>query len=434
VLNNSLLIQKADFFAIAQDKDMPSISFCFRVHQPYRLKKYEFKNIGLQHSYDDAAANAAAINTVADECYLPANEIILSQIKKSDGKFRVAFSISGTVLELLQHYRPDVIDSFKKLIQTGCVEILAETYNNSLSWLHTKKEFTAQIEKHGLLVKELFNVQPLIFRNTELIYNNELANFIATAGYKGILCEGLNKILKGRTANQTYTAPGNGDFGLLLRNVELSDDIAFRFGEIGWSQHPLTAEKFAEWIHRHTSADTCNINMFFDYETFGIHKKKGTGIFDFLQHLPNAVLANPEFKFKTPTEALDNCYPKDVYDVSKTISWEDKTNDCCLWTDNVMQHNTIRKIYSLENMVLKSENEKTIDTWRKLQSADYFYFMSAHQRCEGDAYHLLNPFACPKEAYDTYNNILTDFEISIIKTGIKSTQVKFSNSPQSFLY
>jgi alpha-amylase len=413
---------------------MPSISFCFRVHQPYRLNQYDIKNIGVLHNYDNYSANAAAINTVADESYLPANEIILSQIKRSDGKFRVAFSISGTVLELLQQYRPDVIDSFKKLIQTGCVEILAETYNNSLSWLHSKKEFTAQIEKHGLFVKELFNVQPLIFRNTELIYNNELANFIAAAGYKGILCEGLSKILKGRTANQTYALPGNADFGVLLRNVELSDDIAFRFGATGWCQHPLTAEKFAEWVHRHTSADTCNINMLFDYETFGIHKKKVTGIFDFLSHLPDAVLANPEFKFKTPTEALDNCFPKDIYDVPEIISWEDKNNDCCLWGENVMQHNTIRKIYSLENMVLKSENAKTIDTWRKLQAADYFYFMSAHQRCEGDAYHLLNPFAFPKEAYDTYNNILTDFEISIIKIGIASTQVKFSNSPQSFLY
>jgi alpha-amylase len=413
---------------------MPSINFCFRVHQPYRLKKYEFKNIGLLHNYYDAAANATAINTVADECYLPANEIILSQIKATGGKFKIAFSISGTVLELLQQYRMDVIDSFKQLIQTGCVEILAETYYNSLSWLHCKKEFAAQVKKHSMLVKQLFDVTPVVFRNTELIYNNELANFIAAAGYKGILCEGLSKILKGRTTNQTYAAPGTGDFGVLPRNVELSDDIAFRFGETGWSQHPLTAEKFAEWIHRHTSADTCNINLFFDYETFGIHKKRDTGIFDFLQYLPNAVLANPEFKFKTSTEALDNCYPKDIYDVPATISWEDKTNDCCLWTGNVMQHNTIRKIYSLENMVLKSGNEKTIDTWRKLQAADYFYFMSAHQRCEGDAYHLLNPFACPKEAYDTYNNILTDFEISIIKMGIESKPAKFSNSPQSFLY
>ncbi len=406
---------------------MPSISFCFRLHQPYRLKEYGFENIGLLHSYEDAEACVQIINTVADNCYLPANEIIYNQIKKTSGKFKVAFSISGTMLELLMQYRMDVIESFKKLIETGCVEILAETFNNSLSWLHSKKEFSAQIRKHGLLVKELFNVEAVVFRNTELIYNNDLAKFIADAGYKGILCEGLAKILKGRTANQTYASPGNGDFGVLLRNVELSDDIAFRFGETTWCQHPLTAEKFANWIHGHTLADTGNINLFFDYETFGIHQKTDTGIFGFLQHLPDAVLANPEFHFKTPTEALNTYYPKDIYDVPQTISWEDKTKDCCLWTDNVMQHNSIRKIYSLENMVLKSGNEKMIDTWRKLQAVDYFYFMSAQKRCEGDVYYMLNQFSCSKEAFQTYRNILTDFEISLIKSGIENNRFKFSN-------
>ena len=246
---------------------MPSVSFCFRVHQPCRLKHYEYENIGVQHCYDDAESNAAAINTMTDECYLPANEIILSQIEKNAGKFKIAFSISGTLLELLQQYRPDMIESFKKLTATGCVELLAETYNNSLSWLHSKKEFSEQVKKHTALVKALFKLTPVVFRNTELIYNNNLAKWIADAGYKGVLCEGLSRILKGRTTNQTYAAPGNGDFGVLLRNVEMSDDIAFRFGATGWSQYPLTAQKFAEWLHAHNSADTCNINLFFDYET-----------------------------------------------------------------------------------------------------------------------------------------------------------------------
>ncbi|GAB2817546.1 glycoside hydrolase family 57 protein [Ferruginibacter profundus] len=413
---------------------MPSISFCFRVHQPYRLKQYEFKDIDVLHCYDDEDANMAAINKVADDCYLPANKIILSQIAATGGKFKVAFSISGTVLELLQLYRKDVIASFKELVKTGCVEILAETYHNSLSWLHSKNEFALQVEKHSLLIRELFNTTPTVFRNTELIYNNELAQFIAAAGYKGVLCEGLSRILNGRTTNQTYACPGNGDFGVLLRNMELSDDIAFRFGATGWSQHPLTAQKFADWIHAHTAADTCNINLFFDYETFGMHKNAGTGIFEFLQHLPAAILANPDFYFTTPTAALENCYPKDVYDVPETISWEDKNNDCCLWGENVMQHNTIRKIYSLENMVLKSGDEKVAATWRKLQTVDYFYFMSAHQRCEGDAYHLMNPFSCPGDAFKTYSNILTDFEISMIKTGLQDNVHKFSHSAQSVLY
>ncbi len=413
---------------------MPSISFCFRVHQPHRLKQYEFKDIDVLHCYDDDDANKVAISIAADKCYLPANKIILSQIEATGGKFKVAFSISGTVLELLQLYRTDVIDSFRQLIKTGCVEILAETYHNSLSWLHSKKEFALQVEKHSLLVKELFDTTPVVFRNTELIYNNELAQFIAAAGYKGILCEGLSRILNERTTNQTYASPNNDDFGVLLRNMELSDDIAFRFGATGWSQHPLTAQKFAGWIHAHEPADTCNINLFFDYETFGIHKKPETGIFEFLQHLPSEILANPDFHFKTPTEALEHCYPTDVYDVPETISWEDKNYDCCLWGENVMQHNTIRKIYSLENMVMKCADEKIAATWRKLQTVDYFYFMSAHQRCEGDAYHLMNPFCCPKDAFKTYSNILIDFEISMIKGGLSDSVYKFSNTIDSILY
>jgi alpha-amylase len=406
---------------------MPSVSFCFRVHQPYRFKKYDFKDIGLLHTYDDAAANEAAINDTADKCYLPANKIILSQIKATNRKFKAAFSISGVVLELLQQYRPDVIESFKHLVQTGCVELLAETYNNSLAWLHSKKEFSVQIEKHRLLVNKLFNAEPVVFINTQLIYSNGLANFIAEAGYKGIICEGQYNILKGRTPNQIYAAPGNGDFGLLLRNTALSDDIAFRYGDNGWNQYPLTAEKFAGWIHAHPSNETCNINLFLDYETFGIHKKKRTGIFEFLKHLPAAILANPEFKFTTPREALEDCYPKDIYDVAKTISWQDQTNDYCLWMDSVQQHNIIRKIYSLENMVLQSENENNIDTWRKLQAVDNFYFIQTMQPCEGGDSNLLNSPGRCQQAFKTYCNILTDFEISVIKSGIEANPFKFSN-------
>ncbi len=413
---------------------MPSVSLCFRVHQPYRLKQYEFNDIEMLHHYEDTAANEAAINAVSDECYLPANEIILAQIKKTAGKFKVAFSISGTVVELLQQYRPDVIASFKQLTETGSVEILAETYSNSLCWLHSKKEFATQVEKHGALIKKIFEVEPAVFRNTELIYSNELAKFIADLGYKGIFCEGLSKILKGRTANQTYATRCNGDFGVLLRNAELSNDIAFRFGATGWSQHPLTAQKFAAWLHAYNAEDTGNINLFFDYETFGIHKKGSTGIFKFLEHLPNELLAKHDFCFKTPAEVLDTYYPKDIYDVPDTISWEDKTNDCCLWGENVMQHNSIRKIYRLENMVLKSGDERIINIWRRLQAVDYFYFMCLQRRCEGDAYDLLNPFSSSKEAFQTYNTILTDFEIAVIKQGLAKNQHQFSNQIQSNLY
>ena len=269
---------------------MPAATLYFKVHQPYRLRKYGTTDIGSIHTYIDAEATEAAINIVSDECYLPANTILLELLRHYKGQFKIAFSISGTTLEILEKYRPDVLKSFRQLTRTGYVEIMAETYYNSLSWLHNKKEFERQIKLHGAIVKRLLGTEPKVFRNTELIYSNDLAKFINNMGYKGILCEGLYRILQGKTANQVYAAPGNGDFGLLLRNVNLSDDIAFRFGEMSWSEFPLTAGKFAGWLHFHAE-DTNNINIFLDYETFGIHKKTESGIFEFLKYLPAAVLA-----------------------------------------------------------------------------------------------------------------------------------------------
>jgi alpha-amylase len=397
-------------------------SFClyFKVHQPYRLKKYQLKDVDVNHCYEDAEADKAAIDFAADKCYLPANEIIYRSVKEHKGKFRISFSISGTTLELLQVYRPDVIDSFKRLVATGCVEILAETYYHSLSFLHSKKEFQRQIEKHSALVKEIFNTGPAVFRNTELIYNNDLARFISGLGFRGLLCEGVERILQGRTVNNLYAAPDNGDFGLLLRNTALSDDIAFRFDDANWSEHPLTADKFANWLHAYP-VNTDVINLFMDYETFGIHKKQESGIFDFLDALPAAVLANKNFQFSTPSAVLQEYYPTDIYSAAKTISWEDRSDVNCVWCENVMQNNTLKKIYSIENMVMNSNCSKVIDTWGRLQAADHFYYMR-EETTESDNSKYHNPFSSAKEAFQNYNNILIDFEISLIKNNISSTK------------
>lgn len=401
---------------------MTSVCLYFKVHLPYRLKKYQLKDIDAIHCYEDAEADEVAVNIAADNCYIPANEILYRSIKEHKGKFRISFSISGTALELFVKYRPDVIDSFKRLMATGCVEILAETFYHSLSFLHSKKEFQRQVEKHSLLVKEIFNTEPAIFRNTELIYNNDLARLISVLGYKGILCEGVERILQGRTVNQLYAAPDNGDFGLLLRNTVLSDDIAFRFDDVNWSEHPLTAQKFAGWLHAYPE-NTDVINLFMDYETFGVHKKQESGIFDFLDSLPEAVLANKHFQFSTPSDILNKYYPRDIYNVSKTISWEDQSNTNCVWCENVMQNNMLKKIYSIENMVMASNCQKAINTWGRLQAADHFYYMGAED-VEGDFGKYQNPFSSAKEAFQNYNNILVDFEISLIKKNISSTTKK----------
>jgi len=409
---------------------MPSVSLGFKVHIPYRLKKFTAGSVGAYDTWFDEQACKASVDRLADECYLPTNKLILSLIKEHKEKFKVAFSISGTALELLQKHRPDVIRSFQQLAKTGCIEFFSETYYHSLSWLHSTTEFKRQIKQHDHLIKVLFGEEPVVFRNTELIYCNRLAKFIADLGYKGILCEGLNRILNGRTPNQTYAAPDNGEFGLLLRNVSLSDDIAFRFDDPTWNEQPLTAEKYAGWLHN-LKDNSCNVSLFFDYETFGIHKKASTGIFEFLKHLPAAVLADENWKFVTPSEALYNCYPKDIYDVPSTISWEDKGAQSCVSSENMMQNNTLRKIHSLEKMVMNSAMPGAMEWWGSLQSADHFYYMCNDGRTIDDTYRSLNPFSSNEEAFENYKNALDDFEIKLIQRGLDDIKNKKSINQSS---
>ena len=399
---------------------MSAICLYFKVHQPYRLKQYAPADIAINHCYEDDHADETIINQVVDEGYLPANEIIIELIKKNKGQFKISYSISGVTLELLQRYRPDVISSFQQLALTGSIEILSETYYHSLSSIHSRKEFQRQVEKHKDLVKKLFGLEPVVFRNTELIHNNGLAKYMAGLGFNGILCEGIERILKGRSVNNVYAAPGNGDFGLLLRNATLSDDIAFRFDDNSWNEHPLTADKFAEWIHAHPESAEV-INLFMDYETFGIHKKKDTGIFEFMEALPQAVLSNSNFTFSTPSRVLENYYPKDIYDVPQTISWEDKSKENCVWSENAMQNNTLKKIYSIENIALHSGNEKMLNTWGRLQAADYFYYMN-EERSGSNAAKYMNPFNSAQEAFQNYTNIITDFELELINNEISKTK------------
>ncbi|HEV8287226.1 MAG TPA: glycoside hydrolase family 57 protein [Chitinophagaceae bacterium] len=395
-----------------------SVCLYFKVHQPFQLKAYTQSHVGIDHYYIDDATDEATINKISDECYLPANSIISSNIHKTKGRFKLSYSISGTTLELLLKYRPDVIDSFKGLVNTGSVEILAETYYNSLSFLHSKKEFENQIEKHSQLVQKIFAFDPKVFRNTELIYNNSLAQYIYKLGYKGILCEGIERILKARTANKIYAAPNTGELALLLRNSRLSDDVAFRFDDKTWNEHPLTADKFTDRIHSHPETDQV-INLFMDYETFGIHKKRETGIFDFLNALPHAILTSENFQFSTASGAIEQYYPYDLYDVPLTISWEDKAEACCIWCENAKQNNTVKKIYSLEKFIRNSSNEQLIEDWRKLQTGDYIFYMAEHKGRK----HL--NFVTPEDAYEHYKNIVTDLEINLIKEQLKKNRLDF---------
>ncbi len=400
-----------------------AVCLYFKVHLPFSLANYTKQNIGVHHCYEDRCTDELIMNKLADDCYLPANKMMLSNILKTNSRFKVSYSISGTALELMLQYRPDVIASFQQLVNTGSVEIMAETYYNSLSFLYSKNEFDRQVEKHNEAVRRLFGIQPTVFRNTELIYNNKLASHIYDLGYKGILCEGTMKILKGRSPNKLYASPQNSDFALLLRNTSLSDDIAFRFDDTQWNEYPLTAEKFADWIHTHPNESEV-INLFLDYETFGLYKHSDTGIFEFLDSLPFAIMASNDFVFDVPSHVIDEYYPKDIYNVPEIISWEDHSAACCMWSENAKQNNTLKKIYQLEKLINQSGNDNLLQAWGRLQAADYIHFMSDNNK---NSCKHLNPFDTPQEVFDCFISMLTDMEISLVNEQIGKNNMHFIN-------
>ncbi|MEO6733541.1 MAG: glycoside hydrolase family 57 protein [Ferruginibacter sp.] len=411
---------------------MQSVCLYFKIHIPCDLKYFTDR-------YNDAEISPAStvyqrgIDQLADECYLPANKIMLELIEAHRGKFKIAFSISGTSIDMLQQYRPDVLDSFKTLAATGSVEFLAETYYHSFSWLHSKKEFQRQVIMHKEKINEVFNYAAVVFNNTALIYNNELAHFIAQMGYKGILCEGLEALLNGRTPNQVYSAPGNDELAILLRNTRLSDDIAFRFDDATWNEQPLTAEKFAGWVHGHGD-DSRNINIYFDYETIGIHKKKATGIFEFLQHLPDAVLVNKNWIFKLPSEVIAEEYPAGVFDAPQIISWKNKSHENCIWSENVMQRKAIYKVYQIENTVLNSNCTEALCYWGYLQNADHFYSMSEHENSGNLLNSNLHGLNSANEVYRQFNHILNKFELHLIQQGLEALRTSQQKERACHLY
>jgi len=392
---------------------MPSICFYFQVHQPFRIRNYSFFDIGKQHDYEDDHKNREVMNKVADKCYLRTNQKMLELIERHKGKFRISYSISGTALEQFERYRPDVLASFVKLADTGCVEFLAETYYHSLSFIHSRSEFKRQVIKHSAVMEKYFGQTPKVFRNTELIYNNELAAFVEEMGFKGILCEGVDRLLAGRSPNFVYRPViGNPSAKLLLKNHLLSDDIAFRFSDRGWSQFPLTADKFSSWVHQ-VAGNGETINLFMDYETFGEHQWEATGIFDFLDHLPEKILQHPDLNFKTPSEVIDSYPARDTYDAHNFISWADTERDLSAWLSNSMQQEAFKRIYSLEEEVKMCGDAEVIQAWERLQTSDHYYYMCTKFWNDGDVHKYFSPYDSPYDAYMFFMNAFSDLECRV---------------------
>ena len=394
---------------------MSAICFYFQVHQPYRLRHYTFFDIGANSWYEDENANCGILLKVARKCYLPMNALLLKLIRRHEGQFKVSFSISGTALDQFETYAPEVIQSYRELVATGCVELLSETYNHSLAFLYSPDEFREQVRLHDDRIEELFGVRPTSFRNTELIYNNALARTVEEMGYKAILAEGADHVLGWRSPNFVYKPSGCESLRLLLKNYRLSDDIAFRFSNHEWPEFPLTAEKFASWAQASGAAGDI-INLFMDYETFGEHQTADTGIFEFMRALPKAILAKKNgLEFATVTEAAKKYQPVSVLHCPHVMSWADEERDVTAWLGNELQNEAFSKLYAQKEKVSALKNPDFDYVWSFMQTSDHFYYMATKWLSDGDVHSYFNPYDSAYDAFINYMNVLSDFIIELDK-------------------
>jgi alpha-amylase len=393
------------------------ICFYFQVHQPWRLRPYRFLEVGKNHHYFDDEKNAAILRKVANKCYLPMNNVLYDLLTEYKGEFKVAFSITGTALEQMDAYAPEVISSFKRLFETGMVELLSETSHHSLASLYSPKEFRRQVERHRQIASKFLIPPSNVFRNTELITSNAIAKMTDEMGYRALLMEGADHILRWRSPLFVYRMKGAENQLALLKNYRLSDDIAFRFSDRGWTQWPLTSEKFAEWVRLieienpvAAKGGTPFVGLFMDYETFGEHQWADTGIFDFMRALPGKLLSTGFAQFVTPSQMLSES-PAGELDAPVPFSWADIERDLSAWVGNPIQDSAIRAAYRLEEPVMKSGDEELIETWRRLLTSDHFYYMCTKYFADGDVHKYFNPYDSPYDAHILYMNVMADMAL-----------------------
>ncbi|MBN1338160.1 MAG: alpha-amylase [Bacteroidales bacterium] len=391
---------------------MKSICLYFQVHQPFRLRVYRFFDMGSDHHYYDDYLNKSIMQRVARKCYLPANKLMLKLIKKHGKSFKISYSISGPALEQFERYAPEVLNSFKALAATGNVEFLTETYAHSLASLNDTAEFVSQVGNHSQAIERLFGQKPVTFRNTELIYSDAIGQRVYDMGYKTILTEGAKHVLGWKSPNFLYHHNGNPDLKLMLKNFRLSDDIAFRFSDQGWSEWPLTADKYARWISQIEKEQEI-VNLFVDYETFGEHQWEESGIFEFMEDLPAKILTSTGFKFRTPSEIVRKHKAASEIFVPFPISWADEERDLTAWLGNEMQNEAFTKLYSLAGKVKACHDPAILRDWDYLQASDHFYYMCTKWFSDGDVHRYFNPYPSPYEAFINYMNVLSDFMIRL---------------------
>ncbi len=391
---------------------MKSVCLFFQVHQPFRHRKYRFFDIGNDHYYYDDYSNEMILRNIALKSYLPTNNLLLKLVDKLEGRFKVSFSITGLALEQFIMYAPEVIESFQKLAKTGCVEFLSETYSHSLASLKDKSTFELQVKLHESKILELFSHKPRVFRNTEMIYSDEIGAQVAEMGYSAIFTEGAKHILGWKSPNYVYVNAINPRLKVLMRNFKLSDDISFRFSNTNWSEYPLTADKFVNWMENTNPREEV-INLFLSYESFGERQPEESGIFKFLEALPKKVVQSKHLKFSTPAEVIEELQPVSSVHVPHPISWADEERDLTAWLGNGMQKEAFEKLYNLRERMLKCNDGQLNNDWNYLQVSDHFYYMSTKYFSDGEVHSYFNPFDSPFEAFINYMNVLSDFKIRL---------------------
>lgn len=402
---------------------MRFINLCFQVHQPYRLRTYRFFNIGQDHQYYDDYQNRHIIRRISERSYLPANKMMLDLIREFGTAFKVSFSISGPALEQLLQHAPEVIHGFQELAATGCVEFTGETYSHSLASLGNKDEFVRQVTKHRDRMNDLFGQIPSTFRNTELIFNDDIGLTVADLGFTTLLTEGAKHILGWKSPNFLYYSAISPKLTLLLRNFRLSDDIIFRFSNRNWSEWPVTADKFVGWMNKIPKNEEV-INLFLNYETLGEQQWKETGIFDFFYNLPGKVLSYSPYRFSTPGEVSKELQPVAPISVLYPISWADEEKDLTAWLGNELQDEAFRKLYDIEKAVINCTRPDVLRDWERLQTSDHFYYMCTKWFSDGEVHKYFNPYPSPYEAFINYMNVLSDFHIRIEEERIPDPEGK----------
>lgn len=388
------------------------ITLYLHAHQPFRVREYSVFDASIDHNYftdpDPLSGqnNQKILHKVADKSYRPMNALLEKLLHKHP-EFKVSLSITGTFIEQLEAWTPDVLESFKRLVATGQVEIVAETYYHSLAFFYSREEFERQVEAHKAKIREVFGVETNVFRNTELAYNDELAQWADGYGFKGILAEGWDPILGWRSPNFVYRPEGTENISLLLKNYKLSDDLAFRFSNRAWEEWPLTVDKYNSWIES-SIYDQPLVNLFMDYETFGEHQWEDSGIFTFFEEFVDRWLENPDNTFYTVSEAIDANTPADVVSMPQTVTWADSERDLTAWLGNSMQYEAMRHLYALENDILRSGDGELISDWRKLQTSDHAYYMCTKWFTDGDVHAYFSPYNSPYDAFLYYLNAIRD--------------------------